>query len=167
MYISSNKRVCQMHKCKHLQRVTQKCVRVPERNISVINFTLITDINWCFLPIGSGEKIENTMEAFTQWVSLLHGLLFFYPFLLFSTWTMCLYDRVIALWMCALTCWRWTVTLHWMAVLWFHMIKTFWDSRDVTKQYRLLDSRLVILTLNFLFSSTCDLWWIFNPTLYL
>lgn len=153
-----------MHECKHLQRVAQKCVRVPERNISVINLTLITDINWCFLPIGSGEKIENTMEAFTQWVPLLQCLLFFYSFL-FYTWTMCLY--VIALWTCALRCWRWTVTLHWTAVLWFHMIKTFRDNQDVTKQYRLSDSRLVILTLHFLFSSTCDLWWIFNPTLYL
>lgn len=28
-----------------------------------------------FLPTGSGEKIENTMEAFTQWVSLLLYLL--------------------------------------------------------------------------------------------
>lgn len=164
-YISSNKSICQIHKCKYLQRVIEKLTKyffgvctsgfnhyicIPQHlkwNLYFQQLKKTWNIKsfflsfFFFVSIGSGEKIENTMEAFTQWVSLLLYLFFFYSSLLFSTLTICLSHHMIVLSLWALRCWRWTFTSHWMAVLWFHMIITFWEKQDMTKQYRLLDLR--------------------------
>lgn len=115
-----------------------------------------------FLPTGSGEKIENTMEAFTQWVSLLLYLLpLFLPpsyYLLISSCDSAVSAGTEMLEMdCHLTSDGYVVISHDSNL----MRQTGYDQTVSSLRFQ-----VVILTLNFLFSSSYDSWWSLNPILY-